>query len=490
MLSVIFTPADMVDFASVTDSVNLVVSPASLTVTASNASVPYGQTEPVFTGIMTGVTNGDEITATYSCSATNNSPVGTYPIVAGLVDPNDRQTNYTVTLVNGTLTITMGITGLAWTNPAPITYGAALSSNQLNATASVPGSFAYNPTNGSVLNAGTNMLGVLFTPADTFDYNSASESVSLVVSPASLTVTASNASMPYGQTEPVFTGVITGVTNGDDIMATYSCSATNNSPVGIYPIVAGLVDPDDRQTNYTVTLVNGTLTITGTPVLTWIPVPITYGAALSSNQLNATTSVPGNFAYNSTNGSILNAGTNMLSVIFTPADMVDFASVTDSVNLVVSPASLTVLASNATRSFGQTNPVFTGVITGVTNGDDITANYNCSATNNSPVGSYPIVTGLVDPNDRQTNYTVTLVSGMLTVIALPDIQSVRQSGNSFIFIWSATTNQQYQIQSKTYLTQPNWVVVGSAITASNSTVTNSETIGTNTQQFYRVVPLQ
>ena len=271
-----------------TDSVSLVVSPAPLTVTASNASRPLARPIRRSRAPSAGVTNGDNITAIYSCSATASSPVGTYPIVPGLMDPDNRQTNYTVTLVNGTLTIT-GTPILAWTNPAPITYGAPLTSNQLNATTSVPGSFAYNPTNGTVLDAGTNTLSVIFTPADTVDYSSVTNSVSLVVLPAPLTVTASNASQPYGQIDPVFTGAITGVTNGDNITATYSCSATASSPAGTYPIVPGLADPDNRQTNYTVTLVNGTLTINmAVPVLAWTnPASITYGGPLTSNQLNA-----------------------------------------------------------------------------------------------------------------------------------------------------------------------------------------------------------
>jgi hypothetical protein len=72
---------------------------------------------------------------------------------------------------------------ISWTNPAPIVFGTVLSSNQLNATANVAGSFAYNPTNGAVLNVGTNTLSVIFTPSDTFDYTSATDSVSLVVLP-------------------------------------------------------------------------------------------------------------------------------------------------------------------------------------------------------------------------------------------------------------------------------------------------------------------
>ena len=44
---------------------------------------------------------------------------------------------------------------------------------------------------------------------------------------------------------------------------------------------------------------------------------------------------------------MLNASTNTLSVIFTPADTLDYSSVTDSVTLVVAPAPLTVAAANA-----------------------------------------------------------------------------------------------------------------------------------------------
>jgi hypothetical protein len=132
----------------------------------------------------------------------------------------------------------------------------------LNATASVPGSFAYTPTNGAVLNAGTNTLSVLFTPTDTLDCSSAIASVSLVVLPAPLTVTAANASRAYGQPNPAFTGAVVGVTNGDNITATYSCSATATSPAGTYAIVPSLVDPSDSETNYTVSLVNGELTVT------------------------------------------------------------------------------------------------------------------------------------------------------------------------------------------------------------------------------------
>jgi hypothetical protein len=370
-LALVFTPTDTNDYQILADTVSVVVSPAFLAVTASNASRVYGQANPVFTGVIAGVTNGDNITATYTCSATSNSPVGTYPIVPSLVDPNFRRTNYLVMQTNGTLIVTQATPITAWTNPAPIIYGTALGSNQLDAMASVPGSFAYTPTNGAVLNTGTNTLSAIFTPSDSVDYGGATNTVSVVVSLEPLTVTAASGSRAFGQANPPLTGTIIGLTNGDNITARYSCSATSDSSPGTYPIMVTLVDLGDRQTNYSVNLLDGTLTITqADPLVMWTnPVSITYGAPLGSNQLNAAANVPGVFAYNPINGTVLDTGTNALSVIFTPTDTVDYSSATDTVSLVVSPAALTVTAADAGRPYGQPNPLFTGMIAGVTNGD-------------------------------------------------------------------------------------------------------------------------
>src|SRR5205814_4945016 len=59
-----------------------------------------------------------------------------------------------------------------------ITYGTALSSTQLDATPSVPGSFQYTPSPGTVLHAGSGQpLSVSFIPNDTANYTTASVSV-------------------------------------------------------------------------------------------------------------------------------------------------------------------------------------------------------------------------------------------------------------------------------------------------------------------------
>jgi hypothetical protein len=182
------------------------------------------------------------------------------------VDPNNRLTNYTVATTNGTLTIGKAATVVSWTNPAPIIYGTPLDTNQNNATANVPGTFNYSPTNGAVLNAGTNTLTVIFTPTDSIDYNPATNSVSLAVLPAPLSVIASNAARLYGVTNPSFTFGFSGFVNGEDSthgdvagQPVLTCSANPASPIGVYTIsnqIGSLT-----STNYTFTFLNGALAV-------------------------------------------------------------------------------------------------------------------------------------------------------------------------------------------------------------------------------------
>ncbi len=92
---------------SVTNNGNtLTITRAPLTISAANQTRVYGQANPTFTGSILGLQNGDNITAAYTTSASLTSPVGTYSIVPAVIDSTPSTLgNYSVTLVNGTLTI-------------------------------------------------------------------------------------------------------------------------------------------------------------------------------------------------------------------------------------------------------------------------------------------------------------------------------------------------------------------------------------------------
>ncbi len=78
---------------------------------------------------------------------------------------------------------------ITWPTPDPITYGTALSTTQLSATASVAGTFSYSPALGTVLDAGADQdLKVTFTPDDTGNYAVTTKTVKLTVNKATQVV--------------------------------------------------------------------------------------------------------------------------------------------------------------------------------------------------------------------------------------------------------------------------------------------------------------
>jgi sugar lactone lactonase YvrE len=115
----------------------------------------------------------------------------------------------------------------------------------------------------SSLGAGTHNITAAYTSNSSVFLDSATPSpLAQAVSPAPLTVTAADATRTYGSPNPTFTGTITGVQNNDNISALYSTAATPASDVGTYPITPTLIDPSNLLGNYTITLNNGTLSIT------------------------------------------------------------------------------------------------------------------------------------------------------------------------------------------------------------------------------------
>jgi hypothetical protein len=84
----------------------------------------------------------------------------------------------------GDLIITQATPSVTWAMPADITQGQALGAAQLDAKASVPGTFAYSPPAGTVLPLGMSQtLTAVFTPADAIDYKSVQVGTTLNVLP-------------------------------------------------------------------------------------------------------------------------------------------------------------------------------------------------------------------------------------------------------------------------------------------------------------------
>lgn len=337
------------------------VTPATLTVTAVNASKLYDQPNPTLTYTITGFVNGDSQftavsgTPVESTTAVTDSSVGSYPIT--ISQGTLSAANYTFVFVAGTLSITGATSQTITFGPlASVTYGSAPIA--LTATASSGLTVSYTVTGPATL-SGTSLIvtdagqvNVTASQTGNNTYAAATPvSQSFTVSPALLTVAAVSVSRVYGAANPSLTYAITGFVNGD-----VQSTATTGAPA-------------ESTTATAASNIGG------------------YAIAITQNTLTAA-----NYTFT-----------------FSPG------------TLTVTPAALTVTANNASRLYGAANPTFTGTLLGTVNGDQLTETFSTTATAGSAPGTYPIVPGASGVN--VSNYTVSATNGTLTVNqATPVIQ--------------------------------------------------------------------
>jgi hypothetical protein len=333
---------------------------------------------------------------------------------------------------------------LAWIQPADITYGTALSTDQLDATATfngnpVAGTFAYTTDAGTVLHAGTGQtLSATFTPADPIDYTSGGTvGTTINVNPAPLTVTAQDTTITWpGDFDHAFDANslnVTGLQSPDklsDLGGTITSGyVAGTSAAGSYSLIPSITDSD-----YTLTPVNGTLTVNpATPVLKWTqPDDITYGTALSTEQLDATATLDGNavagtFVYTTGVGTVLHAGTAQpLSATFTPTDSTNYTSGSIGTTMNVHPAPLTVTALDSTiawpADFDHAFDANSVNATGLENSDSL-GDLGGVISSGYLAGTSDAGTYTLNPSIADADYTLTPVSGTLTVDAVRPVIS-------------------------------------------------------------------
>jgi pectin methylesterase-like acyl-CoA thioesterase len=282
-------------YSAAPDSVKTyTVSPITLTAAIDDKSKTYGEANPELTGSYSGTINGDDASTfiTLSTTATDTSDAGTYPITA-----NSSSTNYTVT-ATGTLTVNAAGLTVAIDDASKI-YGAANPEFTATYTGLVNSDNASD--NVSISSTATTASGVGTYPitasSKSGNYTLSTTDGTLTISPAALTITAKDASKKAGEANPVFELTYSGFVNGDDAsditVPTASCTANAESAVGDYTITLTGGSAD----NYTITLVNGTLTVTAasgitnlsTSGITIFPNPASEKITIKRNAASKTT---------------------------------------------------------------------------------------------------------------------------------------------------------------------------------------------------------
>jgi Flp pilus assembly CpaE family ATPase len=327
--SVTFTPADSVNYNASQAAVSLTVAKASPSVTwSAPASIAYGTALSATQLNATAPVPGKFV---YNPGAGEILAAGTHTLSA-IFTPTDSS-DYAAVQATMTLTVAKAKpTAITWPTPAAISHGIPLSSAQLNATATVPGTFVYTPAAGEVLAKGTHTLTVTFSPADA-NFPEVQATVQLTVAKAMpVIIWPTPATISYGTmlnaTQLNATASVPGTFTYTPAAGEMLSAGTQTLSVSFTPKDSA----DDAPAQATVQL-----TVTkATPIITWpTPAAISYGTALSAAQLNATALIPGAFVYTPAAGNVIAAGAQTLSVTFTPTDTSDYTTAQADVTLVV-----------------------------------------------------------------------------------------------------------------------------------------------------------
>jgi len=247
---------------------------------------------------------------------------------------------YAAPNIDRSFTVAKATPVITWSNPAALTAGTALSSTQLNATASVAGSFTYSPASGAVLSAGAQTLSVSFSPTDTTNYFSATAQQTLTVNKVTVSVTLGSLSATYDGVAHAATATTSvGVLTMD---FTYNGSATLPINAGSYAVVG------------TVNNASYAGSASGTFVITPASQTITFAALANRTTATAPFSVSA-----TASPSALPVSFSVLSGPATLASNILTLTATGTVTIRASQSGNTnyLAATNVDRSFSVTSPV-------------------------------------------------------------------------------------------------------------------------------------
>jgi MinD-like ATPase involved in chromosome partitioning or flagellar assembly len=218
-LSVVFTPAD-------TTGYSISQTKVSLTVAKATPAVKWSAPDPIAHDVALSAAQLNAVAGVpgsfeFRPAAGEVLAPGVHELSATFT-PADTL-NYTTAGAAVSLTVTEKFPALiTWPAPSAILYGKALSAVQLNARASVSGTFVYTPSAGHVLAPGRYTLSATFTPSETDKYAKAQATVELEVEGS-----------PYAATPPAV---------ADEAQPSRAVTANNFAPAESIP-----AEPTDER---------------------------------------------------------------------------------------------------------------------------------------------------------------------------------------------------------------------------------------------------
>ena len=435
------------DFGGILEK-TFTIAPKPVTLTVSDTSKMYGETDPEFGFTVEGLVERDgavEELKDVELARAEGEDLGEYAINA--VVNVETNPNYAVTVEPGTFTIVPNNTEILVTitgHSDSVVYDGeehtvsgfdmassleAYSVDFVNyaGDAAVAGTDAKTYSMGLVVedftNTSLNYSNVVFKIADG----------SLVIAPKPVVLTVANASKTFGEEDPEFTYTTEGLLTFNEIedsLKNVTLSREEGSDVGEYAITA-TVDADSNA-NYAVTVNDGVLTVN--PDTTKIVVTIKgHSDTLEFNGKEQ--SVHGfDFASNNEaytvdfvkfTGDSVAAGTDAKQYTMELAAS-NFENVStnytnvefevENGGLVITPRPVTLTVMNASKLYGEKDPEFGYTFKGLASSHGSTVTLNNVMLLRQPgddIGEY--VVKVVVEKDSNPNYVVTTVDGLFSI---------------------------------------------------------------------------
>ena len=399
------------------------VTAKALTITADNKNITYGDAVPTYTVNYDGFVNDEDDSAlggelAFACTYAQYADHGTYDITpSGLTSDN-----YNITFNGGTLTVAQKAITVTIT-PKSSTYG----SNRVELTATdngiVNGDDAYSLSCDVDATTAAGSYAITGNALDdNYDITFSGEANAYTVTKATLTVTADNKTVTYGDAAPAYTSQITGFKNNETEAVLegelqYACGYAQYSVVGTYPILMNGLLAD----NYTFSYNNGLVTVNPKAItVTIVAKESVYGSA--QVELTATTDgIVGEDqdadVYSLACEVTATSAAGTYDIVGTEIDhnySITFANEENA--YTVTKKALVIRSESKAISYGDAAPTYTVTYTGFVNGqtkDDLTGElaFTCDYVQFADAGSYEIYPS----GFTSGNYQISFYSAELTV---------------------------------------------------------------------------
>jgi hypothetical protein len=315
----------------------------------------------------------------------------------------------------------------------------------------------------------------------------------------SITVTAATNTKTYDQTTSAAASptITTGSLQGTDTAGFSETYSNKIVATGKTLTPAGIVNDGNSGNNYAVTFVPVTTGVINALSLT---VSVTGVDKVYDGGTNATVTLSDNRlsgdvfsdTYTTASFADANVGSNktvsVSGIGISGIDATNYtANATASTTANITLGSLTISADNKAKTAGMPNPPLTASYVGFVGGDGTNnalttqVTLTTTATTNSPVGTYPITaSGAVAPN-----YTISYNGGTLTVVAVPQVNTISVISNQFIFSFPTLSSQKYQVEFKDDMVAPTWTNLGGQLNGTGSSITITNAI-TGPKRFFQI----